>query len=125
MCRSIQACPPSESRRFFPAFTVCDLARVRHRESRVGLATFADRNLPLQFRDLRAKARTGKTESAGDIRPTQKQLGYVSVISTEKYVRRQKGAKAAPTGQEKLRKSAEIAEKKTGLGLLRDPHLSW
>lgn len=50
-----------------------------------------------QFRDLRAKAGTDKTESAGDIRQAQKQLGHGSVTTTEKYVRRRKGDKAAPT----------------------------
>ncbi|QVQ29162.1 tyrosine-type recombinase/integrase [Achromobacter deleyi] len=50
-----------------------------------------------QFRDLRAKAGTDKTESAGDIRQAQKQLGHGSVTTTEKYVRRRKGDKAGPT----------------------------
>ncbi|AXA69193.1 hypothetical protein CE205_00450 [Achromobacter insolitus] len=50
-----------------------------------------------QFRDLRAKAGTDKTEAAGDIRQAQKQLGHGSVTTTEKYVRRRKGDKAAPT----------------------------
>lgn len=50
-----------------------------------------------QFRDLRAKAGTDKTESAGDIRQAQKQLGHGSVTTTEKYVRRRRDDKAAPT----------------------------
>lgn len=50
-----------------------------------------------QFRDLRAKAGTDKTESAGDIRQAQKQLGHGSVTMTERYVRRRRGDKAAPT----------------------------
>jgi integrase len=50
-----------------------------------------------QFRDLRAKAGTDKTESAGDIRQAQKQLGHVSVTTTERYVRNRKGDKVGPT----------------------------
>ncbi|WP_341317069.1 tyrosine-type recombinase/integrase [Paraburkholderia sp. IMGN_8] len=40
-----------------------------------------------QFRDLRAKAGTDKTEATGDIRHAQKQLGHGSVVMTEHYVR--------------------------------------
>lgn len=50
-----------------------------------------------QFRDLRAKAGTDKTEAAGDIRLAQKQLGHGSVTTTEKYVWHRKGDKTAPT----------------------------
>jgi site-specific recombinase XerD len=50
-----------------------------------------------QFRDLRAKAGTDKTESAGDIRQAQKQLGHGSVVTTERYVRRRLGDKSGPT----------------------------
>lgn len=50
-----------------------------------------------QFRDLRTKAGTDKTESTGDIRQAQKQLGHGSVTTTERYVRRRRGDKSAPT----------------------------
>ena len=51
----------------------------------------------VQFRDLRAKAGTDKTESAGDIRQAQKQLGHSSVVMTEHYVRNRRGHKVTPT----------------------------
>lgn len=51
----------------------------------------------LQFRDLRAKAGTDKTEKAGDIRQAQQQLGHSSVVMTEHYVRKRKGQKVTPT----------------------------
>jgi integrase len=51
----------------------------------------------LQFRDLRAKAGTDKTESTGDIRRAQLQLGHSSVVMTEHYVRQRRGAKVEPT----------------------------
>jgi len=51
----------------------------------------------LQFRDLRAKPGTDKTESAGDIRQAQSQLGHSSVVMTEHYVRKRRGAKVTPT----------------------------
>ncbi|KWI30514.1 integrase [Burkholderia ubonensis] len=44
-----------------------------------------------QFRDLRAKAGTDKTESEGDIRAAQRQLGHKSIAMTEHYVRERKG----------------------------------
>jgi integrase len=50
-----------------------------------------------QFRDLRAKAGTDKTDSSGDIRQAQKQLGHKSVTMTEHYVRKRRGDKVAPT----------------------------
>lgn len=50
-----------------------------------------------QFRDLRAKAATDKTESSGDIRQAQKQLGHSTVGMTEHYVRCRKGEKVKPT----------------------------
>ncbi len=50
-----------------------------------------------QFRDLRAKAGTDKTESSGDIREAQKQLGHGSITMTEHYVRNRKGDLAKPT----------------------------
>ncbi|WDI95835.1 tyrosine-type recombinase/integrase [Xanthomonas campestris] len=51
----------------------------------------------IQFRDLRAKAGTDKTDSAGDIRKAQQQLGHSSVVMTEHYVRNRRGAKVTPT----------------------------
>lgn len=50
-----------------------------------------------QFRDLRGKAATDKTESSGDIRQAQKQLGYTTISMTEHYVRNRKGDKVTPT----------------------------
>lgn len=50
-----------------------------------------------QFRDLRAKAATDKTESSGDIRQAQKQLGHSTVGMTEHYIRGRKGDKVTPT----------------------------
>lgn len=50
-----------------------------------------------QFRDLRAKAGTDKADSAGDIRQAQQQLGHASVVMTEHYVRKRRGAKVTPT----------------------------
>lgn len=49
-----------------------------------------------QFRDLRAKAATDKTESS-DIRQAQKQLGHTTVSMTEHYVRGRRGEKVNPT----------------------------
>lgn len=51
----------------------------------------------IQFRDLRAKAGTDKSESAGDIRQAQRQLGHSNVTMTETYVRNRKGDKVTPT----------------------------
>ena len=51
----------------------------------------------VQFRDLRAKAATDKTEDAGDIRQAQQQLGHASVVMTEHYVRKRRGQKVTPT----------------------------
>jgi len=50
-----------------------------------------------QFRDLRAKAGTDKTDSTGDIRQAQKQLGHESLAMTEHYVRKRCGEKVEPT----------------------------
>ncbi|CAB3801809.1 Tyrosine recombinase XerC [Paraburkholderia ultramafica] len=50
-----------------------------------------------QFRDLRAKAGTDKTDSTGDIRQAQKQLGHESLAMTEHYVRKRRGDKVGPT----------------------------
>lgn len=50
-----------------------------------------------QFRDLRAKAGTDKTDSTGDIRQAQKQLGHKSIAMTEHYVRKRRGDKVGPT----------------------------
>jgi len=50
-----------------------------------------------QFRDLRGKAGTDKTESSGDIRQAQKQLGHSNISMTEHYIRDRKGDKVKPT----------------------------
>lgn len=50
-----------------------------------------------QFRDLRAKAGTDKTDTAGDIRQAQQQLGHASIVMTEHYVRKRRGDKVTPT----------------------------
>jgi integrase len=50
-----------------------------------------------QFRDLRSKAATDKTESSGNIREAQRQLGHTNITMTEKYVRDRKGDKVTPT----------------------------
>ncbi|WP_253185519.1 tyrosine-type recombinase/integrase [Burkholderia plantarii] len=50
-----------------------------------------------QFRDLRAKAGTDKTDSTGDIRQAQKQLGHTTIGMTEHYVRNRRGDKVKPT----------------------------
>jgi integrase len=49
-----------------------------------------------QFRDLRAKAGTDKTDST-DIRQAQQQLGHTTVTMTEHYVRNRRGDKVTPT----------------------------
>lgn len=49
-----------------------------------------------QFRDLRAKAGTDKTDST-DIRQAQQQLGHTTVTMTEHYVRKRRGDKVTPT----------------------------
>lgn len=49
-----------------------------------------------QFRDLRAKAATDKTERA-DIRSAQRQLGHSTITTTEGYVRNRLGDKATTT----------------------------
>lgn len=54
-------------------------------------------NDAFQFRDLRAKAATDKSDSTGDIRQAQKQLGHESVSMTEHYVRKRRGEKVGPT----------------------------
>ncbi|MEO6921529.1 MAG: tyrosine-type recombinase/integrase [Collimonas sp.] len=53
--------------------------------------------LDFQIRDLRAKAGTDKTDSSGDIRQAQEQLGHASVVMTEHYVRKRRGDKVTPT----------------------------
>jgi integrase len=50
-----------------------------------------------QFRDLCAKADTDKTDSSGDIRQAQRQLGHKSLTMTEHYVRKRRGDKLGPT----------------------------
>jgi integrase len=68
----------------------------RFRFDRARRAAGVDKDL-FQFRDLRAKAGTDKTEISGDIRAAQKQLGHSSVTMTEHYVRERKGDKVGPT----------------------------
>jgi len=51
-----------------------------------------------QFRDIRAKAGTDKTDLAGgDIRQAQRQLGHRTIAMTEHYVRQRKGEEVTPT----------------------------
>lgn len=69
---------------------------LRFRFDRARLAAKVDKDL-FQFRDLRAKAGTDKTESSGDIRAAQRQLGHLSLTMTEHYVRERKGDKVEPT----------------------------
>jgi len=69
---------------------------LRFRFDRARLAAGVEKDL-FQFRDLRAKAGTDKTESSGDIRAAQRQLGHVSLTMTEHYVRERKGDKVEPT----------------------------
>ena len=49
-----------------------------------------------QYRDLRAKAATDKTDSS-DIRQAQRQLGHSTVTTTEGYGRERLGDKVKPT----------------------------
>jgi len=51
-----------------------------------------------QFRDLRGKAGTDKTDLA-DIRQAQKQLGHASVMMTEHYVRARRGDVVKPASR--------------------------
>jgi integrase len=71
-----------------------DTLQRRFRDARRA-AGVADKDF--QFRDLRAKAGTDKTDSSGDIRQAQKQLGHTSVSMTEHYVRNRRGDKVKPT----------------------------
>ncbi|MFL9963059.1 tyrosine-type recombinase/integrase [Paraburkholderia sediminicola] len=64
--------------------------RVARREAGIADGDF-------QFRDLRAKAGTDKTDSTGDIRQAQKELGHTSVAMTEHYVRNRRGDRVKPT----------------------------
>jgi integrase len=69
---------------------------LRFRFDRARLAAGVRKEL-FQFRDLRAKAGTDKTELSGDIRAAQRQLGHSSLVMTEHYVRERKGDKVDPT----------------------------
>ncbi|MFM0508624.1 tyrosine-type recombinase/integrase [Paraburkholderia sp. RL17-373-BIF-A] len=69
---------------------------LRFRFDRARVAAGVQKDL-FQFRDLRAKAGTDKTESTGDIRAAQRQLGHRSLNMTEHYVRERKGDKVEPT----------------------------
>jgi integrase len=44
-----------------------------------------------QFRDLRAKAGTDKTDSSSDIRQAQKQLDHSSATMTKHYIKKRHG----------------------------------
>ena len=68
---------------------------LRDRFARAREAAGIDKNA-FQFRDLRAKAGTDKTDST-DIRQAQKQLGHTTVTMTEHYVRNRRGDKVTPT----------------------------
>lgn len=68
---------------------------LRHRFDKARLAAGVDFD-DFQFRDLRAKAATDKTDSE-DIRAAQQQLGHASVTMTEHYVRKRRGMKVTPT----------------------------
>ncbi|WP_429325097.1 tyrosine-type recombinase/integrase [Paraburkholderia sp. GAS348] len=61
-----------------------DALRFRFDRARLAARVEKDR---FQFRDLRAKAGTDKTEASGDIRAAQLQLGHKSLKMTEHYVR--------------------------------------
>ncbi|WP_269533645.1 tyrosine-type recombinase/integrase [Chitinimonas sp. BJYL2] len=71
-----------------------DRARIEAAKQNIGLASEIQH---FQFRDLRAKAGTDTTESSGDIRKAQKQLGHTTVTTTERYVRDRRGALSDPT----------------------------
>lgn len=71
-----------------------DALRFRFDRARLSAGVKKDQ---FQFRDLRAKAGTDKTETAGDIRAAQRQLGHASLAMTEHYVRERKGDKVEPT----------------------------
>ncbi|SAL73004.1 site-specific tyrosine recombinase XerC [Caballeronia peredens] len=71
-----------------------DTLERRFRDARRA-AGIADKDF--QFRDLRANARTDKTDSSGDIRQAQKQLGHTSVSMTEHYARDHRDEKVKPT----------------------------
>lgn len=73
---------------------LADALRFRFDRARVAAGVQSDL---FQFRDLRAKAGTDKTESSGDIRAAQRQLGHKSLTMTEHYVRERKGDKVDPT----------------------------
>lgn len=68
---------------------------LRHRFDKARIAAGIDFD-DFQFRDLRAKAATDKTDS-DDIRAAQRQLGHASVVMTEHYVRKRRGMKVTPT----------------------------
>jgi len=68
---------------------------MRHRFDKARIAAGIEFD-DFQFRDLRAKAATDKTD-AEDIRAAQQQLGHASVTMTEHYVRKRRGRKVTPT----------------------------
>lgn len=68
---------------------------LRHRFDKARIATSVEFD-DFQFRDLRAKAATDKTDSE-DIRAEQQQLGHASVTMTKHYVRKRCCHKVTPT----------------------------
>ena len=89
-------------------YTICNTALVVNEHgSPVSLAMLQRRwvearkaagfSAALQFRELRAKAGTDKTDSSGDVRQAQQQLGHSSVVMTKHCVRARRGSKVTPT----------------------------
>jgi len=74
--------------------------RSRFEKARIRAASdnpkLADQITAFQFRDIRAKAATDKTDSDGML-AAQKQLGHKSIKMTESYVRNRRGDKVKPT----------------------------
>lgn len=77
---------------YAPSLSMVSAAEPARRGARADMPKAA-----FQFRDLRATAGTDKTDSAGDIRKAQQQLGHQPVTTTEIYVRKRRGALTSPT----------------------------
>lgn len=78
--------------------------RFRHLRERLVAQLIAENQIDLagrvaayQMRDLRAKAGTDTTDSTGDIRTAQKQLGHKNLTMTEHYVKKRRGERVNPT----------------------------